>query len=119
VCGTVERSCVSDRYHTFASAADVTEQVRDRCRYRQQRGVRRQLLHRVALAGAARAELDKVEVPLAQWDETNQEEQLEPPIHQSGLVAHTSDNQVEPLVCGELSPEPLVLVEVKRRELDR
>ncbi len=68
----------------FCLAVHVAEEVGDGGGAGQQRGVRRELLDGVALAGAARAELDQVVVALAERDEPQQEEQLEPPAHLAG-----------------------------------
>ena len=61
----VEADDIPDLHHPFLSAAHVAEQVRDRGRPGQQRRVRRDLLDHVALARAARTELDEVVVALA------------------------------------------------------
>ena len=74
----VEADDVPDLHHPLLPAAHVAEEVGDRRRAGQQRRVRRDLLDDVALAGAARPELDEVVVALGERDEPDEEEQLEP-----------------------------------------
>jgi hypothetical protein len=97
----------------------VAEQVRHRRRAREQNGVRRQLLNGVGLARAAGPELDEVEVLLTQRHQAQQEQELEPPIHDRRLVAHAAQHEVHPLVRGELAAQPPVVVELEGRELNR
>ena len=80
----VEADDVPDLHHALLPAAHVAEQVGDRGRPGEQRRIRRDLLDRVALAGAARPELDEVVVALAERDEPGEEQQLEPPVHPAG-----------------------------------
>ena len=99
----VEADDVPDLDHALLPAGHVAEEVGDRRAAGEQRRVRRDLLDDVALAGAARAELDEVVVALGQRDEPHEEEQLEPARHLAGLVAHAPDHEVEPLVGRELA----------------
>ena len=71
----------------------------------EERRVGRDLLDDVALAGAARAELDEVVVALRKGDEPGQEKQLQPTRHLAGLVAHAAQHEVEPLVRRELAAD--------------
>ena len=59
-------------------AAHMPEQVRDRRRTGHEGRVGRNLLNHIAFAGAAGAELDKVEIALAERNEAGQEQQFEP-----------------------------------------
>ena len=65
----VEPDDVPDLHHALLPAAHVAEEVGDRRRPGEQGRVRRELLDDVALAGAARAELDEVVVALAERDQ--------------------------------------------------
>ena len=72
----VEAYDIPDLHHALLAAVHVPEEVGDGGASRQQRGVRRNFLDDVALAGAARAELDEVVVSLGERDEPHQEEHL-------------------------------------------
>ena len=65
-----------DLQHALVAALLLAEEVGDCRRSGEQSRIRRELLHGVALAGAARTQLNKVEVTLAEWDEAREEEQL-------------------------------------------
>ena len=96
----------------------MAEQVGHGGRAGQQRRVGRELLNRVALAGATRTELHEVVVALAERNEACEEEQLQPTLHDRGLVADAANHQVEPLVRGQLGALLAVLLEVERGKLD-
>ena len=85
----------------------------------EQGGVRGKLLHRKALAGAAGAKLHQVVVALAEGDQPQQEEGLESLAELRGLVAHRTDQQVDPLLGAELGSELAVFLQVEARQLDR
>ena len=86
----------------------------------EQRRVRRDLLDDVALAGAARAELDEVVVALGERDEPHQEEQLQPARHlrraRSPCCGRMRSSHSS--VVNSRADAP-VLVEVEGRDLDR
>jgi hypothetical protein len=68
----------------FWRPVHVAEEVGDRGAAGEERRVRRDLLDDVALARAARAELDEVVVALGERDEAHEEEQLQAPRHLAG-----------------------------------
>ncbi len=114
----VEAHDVPDHHHALLPTAHVAEQVGHGGRPGEQRGIRRQLLHRVTFAGATWPQLDQIVVPFAEWDESGQEQQLQPPLHIHWLVSHAADHEIEPLVAGEIGAESAVFVEIERGELD-
>ena len=72
----------------------------------------------VALAGAARPEFDEVVVALGKRNQPHEKVQLEPPRHVAWLVAHAPDDEVEPFIRREVTPDVAVLLEIKCRYLD-
>ena len=114
----IEADHVPDHHHALLPAGHVPEQVGHGGGAGQQRSVGGELLHRVALAGAAGTELNQVEVALAERNEPGEEEELQASLHHRGLVAHASGHQVQPLVAGELPTQAPELLEVESRELD-
>ena len=74
----VEADHVPDRHHPLHLAVHVAEEVGHGGGAGEQGGVGRELLHGKALAGAARAQLHQVVVALAEGDQPQQEQQLEP-----------------------------------------
>jgi hypothetical protein len=52
---------------------------------------------------------------LAQGDQSDQEEQLEPPIEMGRFQSHTPDKEVDPLIRTELAAVLTVFVEIKGR----
>ncbi len=115
----VEADGVPDPDQPHLAGRHVVEQVGDGRRAGQQDGVGRQLLVGVALAGPPWAEFDEVVVRLAEREQPDQEEQLQPAVEVGRLHADAADQQVDPLVGRELAAALPVLVEVERGELDR
>ena len=115
----VETDDIPDLHHALLAPGHVTEQIGDRRAAREQSGVRRDLLDDVALARAAWAKLDEVVVPLRQGNEPHQEEQLQPPGHLAGLIAHAAHDEIDPLVRRELPADVSILVEVEGGDLNR
>ena len=99
-------------------AGHMAEQIGYGRRAGQECGIGGDLLNRVALPSPARSEFDEVVVPFAERDEAREEEKLESILHVRGLVAHAADDEVQPLLCRELSPECPVFGEIEGRNLD-
>src|SRR5690606_29605063 len=114
----VEADDVPDLHHALLATVHVSEEVGHRGATREQRGVRRDLLHDVALTRAARAQLDEIVVALGERDEAHEEEQLQAAAHLGRLVAYAAYDEIEPLVSRELAPNAPVLLEVERGDLD-
>ena len=115
----VEGDGVPDADQAHLAGRHVVEEIGDRRRPGQQDRVGGQLLVGVALARAARPKLHEVVVVLAQREQPDQEEQLQPPVEVRRLQADAADQQVDPLVGGELAAALAVLVQVEGGQLDR
>lgn len=90
--------------------ATVVGEVGDRCRPCQQGGIGRELLHRIALTSAPRAEFHQIAISLAQGNEANEEEELESTIHDRRLAPHTAHHEIDPFVGGEFRPALTVFI---------
>jgi hypothetical protein len=55
-------------------------------------------------------EFDEIVVPLAKRNHSGQEQELEPPSHLAWLVAHATNDEIDPLVRGELAALALKLL---------
>src|SRR5699024_3677817 len=81
--------------------------------------VGRELREDVRLASPLRAKLDKVVVALDERDQPYELDELVSPAEQLGVESDGLDQQVDPIVRGELAPGCGVGVELEVGELDR